>query len=130
MTNANMESVELDEQPQPVSKTSGWARYPFPAVTVGVQGSAKQAQISFNRYCTPILNDIDAFAIRFTPNYIVFTPACAASQRAVACRRHPRTGRRQLGIPAALRAMKLKPGARKLLRCKDGFAISRYEILE
>lgn len=105
-------------------------KHPFPAITVGRYGGGTRALVGFNKHCAPLLEGVQAVRVSLTPNYVVLTPASRGSDKAISLR-FRREGRlAQINMPVLMQMVKVKPGARKLLRYKDGFAFSRYETLE
>ena len=101
----------------------------FPGVSVYPSG------FYFNTKAAEFLEGVEAFALKLTREWLILTPVPRAAHGAVAlsslssarCRRREVRFMRE---PQALAEKKIPRGLRKLYRCKQGFAISRFNVEE
>ena len=119
----DLESDELEEVENRLVK------FDYPVVTI----TRGHSYFFFNAASKQLFEQFNRVKFFTTPQYIIFSDAKGEIKNTFAFKKQKNKKRSSaytwyvVSYPAALKEKKLKPGYYKLYKCKQGFALKRYE---
>lgn len=115
----DIQELSIDEEFEEVIKSAN--RFNFPTITFG-------DTVYFNNAAVPIIPDHIKWSI--SPNYLIISPTKKTDINSYPVRTNGRCGKVACTPAIIKNGKKIKPGTYRLYKCKNGFAIKRYESLE